>query len=203
MIQRMTSGSDTNDSNQAQPSGQTTPPGGANNQAEPSAAPQEETRTASEAHEVKPSEPPPAPASEAPQSRRGAAADFSQGLGLMFQAAKKVVGSINTDKLEALGVKAADRLDQEMRSINSERINELGKKAWEQLNPERIESIASEAGKELLNVVERVSEQVESVLKTKPEKPAEESPPQSAAQEAAPNANEEARPEQRESDKKP
>ncbi len=90
--------------------------------------------------------------------------DLTQGLGLMFRAAKKVVMGIDPQKIENMGREAAARATREVERLDKDRVSELGKKAAENLRPEKIEAFAEDAGRELVNVVERVADRMEQVL---------------------------------------
>lgn len=101
-------------------------------------------------------------ADAAPES--SAVDDLTQGLGLMFRAAKKAVMGIDPQKIETMGREAAARATREVERLDKDRVTELGKKAAENLRPEKIEAFAEDAGRELVNVVERVADRVEQVL---------------------------------------
>ena len=91
---------------------------------------------------------------------RSASRDLAEGLELMLRAARKAVKSVDPGRLEALGRRAVQNLE----NLDRKRVGELGRKAAKNLDPRRIEEIAEEAGRELLNVVERVAERVESAV---------------------------------------
>jgi hypothetical protein len=91
---------------------------------------------------------------------RSASRDLAEGLELMLRAARKAVKSVDPGKLEALGRRAVQNLE----NLDRKRVGEFGRKAAKNLDPRRIEEIAEEAGRELLNVVERVAERVESAV---------------------------------------
>ncbi len=98
---------------------------------------------------------------EAPgEGRRSASQDLADGLELMLRAARKAVKSVDPGKIESLGRRAVGHLE----NLDRKRVGEIGKKAARNLDPRRIEEIAEEAGRELLSVVERVAERVESVV---------------------------------------
>ena len=96
------------------------------------------------------------------EDRAGATAsrDLADGLELMMRAARKAVRDIDRSKLEELGRRARRNLD----SLDRKRVEELGRKAARRLDPRRIEEVAEEAGRELLGVVERVTERVEGMV---------------------------------------
>jgi hypothetical protein len=102
---------------------------------------------------------PQAPAG-AGEGRRSASQDLADGLELMLRAARKAVRSVDPSKIESLGRRAVGHLE----NLDRKRVGELGKKAARNLDPRRIEEIAEEAGRELLSVVERVAERVESAV---------------------------------------
>jgi hypothetical protein len=108
----------------------------------------------------------PQDAAQPGEAPRSASRDLAEGLELMLRAAKKAVKSVDPGRLEALGRRAVQNLE----NLDRKRVGELGRKAAKNLDPRRIEEIAEEAGRELLNVVERVAERVESaVAGTRPE----------------------------------
>jgi hypothetical protein len=92
---------------------------------------------------------------ESPASR-----DLAEGLDLMLRAARKAMSRVNPTKLEAAGRRAVERLE----NLDARKVSELGKKAAKNLDPRRIEEIAEEAGRELIHVIERVAERVESAV---------------------------------------
>lgn len=100
------------------------------------------------------------PEAPAGQGRRSASQDLAEGLELMLRAARKAVKSVDPGKIESLGRRAVGHLE----NLDRKRVGELGKKAARNLDPRRIEEIAEEAGRELLSVVERVAERVESAV---------------------------------------
>ncbi|MEZ4370662.1 MAG: hypothetical protein R3B07_07545 [Polyangiaceae bacterium] len=124
-------------------------------------------------------------ADAAPES--SAVDDLTQGLGLMFRAAKKAVMGIDPQKIETMGREAAARATREVERLDKDRVTELGKKAAENLRPEKIEAFAEDAGRELVNVVERVADRVEQVLGVRePGAKAQSNPPSAPpAEEAA------------------
>jgi hypothetical protein len=89
-----------------------------------------------------------------------ASQDLSEGLDLMLRAARKAMSRVNSSKLEAAGRRALDKLE----SLDAKKVGELGKKAAKNLDPRRIEEIAEEAGRELISVIERVADRVESAV---------------------------------------
>ncbi|MEB2313895.1 MAG: hypothetical protein OZ921_13720 [Sorangiineae bacterium] len=113
------------------------------------------------------------PASQ-PGEPRGAGEDLAQGLEFMLRAARKAAGRLEPGRLEALGRRAMQRLDD----LDARAVGELGRKAVKSLDPKRIEEIASEAGRELLSVVERVAGRVESAVTGAPPPPASAASPQ-------------------------
>jgi hypothetical protein len=100
---------------------------------------------------------------EAPGSatgQGGAAEDLAQGLELMLRAARKAVRNIEPSRLEALGRRAM----QSIETLDARKVGQIGRNAVKNLDPKRIEEIAEDAGRELLGVVERVAERVESAV---------------------------------------
>ncbi len=119
-------------------------------------------------HQAAESEPP----QEAPRSERSAAQDLADGLDLMLRAAKKAMRSMDPQNIENIGRRAYENLEQ----LNKKRVEELRTKAKQKLDPKRIEEIAEDAGKELLKVVERVAERVDSIV-SRAGGPASDRPP--------------------------
>jgi hypothetical protein len=107
-------------------------------------------------HETKNEEPRDAGARDA----TSASEDLSEGLDLMLRAARKAMSRVNSSKLEAAGRRAIEKLE----SLDAKKVGELGKKAAKNLDPRRIEEIAEEAGRELISVIERVADRVESAV---------------------------------------
>ena len=62
--------------------------------------------------------------------------------------------------IEELGRRAVRGIE----NLDRKKVGEIGRKAAKNLDPRRIEEIAEEAGRELLNVVERVADRVEQVV---------------------------------------
>jgi hypothetical protein len=97
---------------------------------------------------------------EESKGERGAAQDLAEGLDLMLRAARKAVRGIDPGRLEDLGRRARENLDR----LDRKKVEEMGRKAAEKLDPRRIEEIAEDAGRELMRVVERVADRVETVV---------------------------------------
>jgi hypothetical protein len=104
------------------------------------------------------------PTSEEPPPRRSAVDDLTAGLGLVLSAARKVVQGVEPKKIEELGRKTFSRLDRE-------KVEAMGRKAKERLDPRHIEELAEDAGRELVRVVERVAERMESILNAQGDAP--------------------------------
>ena len=112
------------------------------------------------------------PPHEGPGADRSAAQDLADGLDLMLRAAKKAMRSVDPQNIESIGRRAFDNLEL----LNKKRVEELRTKARQKLDPRRIEEIAEEAGKELLKVVERVAERVDSIVTRGGSPPSDRSP---------------------------
>jgi hypothetical protein len=108
-----------------------------------------------------------------------ASKDLADGLDLMLRAARKAVKEVDLGRIEDLGRKAKQNLER----LDRKAVEDLGRKAAQRLDPRRLEEIAEDAGRELLNVVERVAERVDTVVsgrgRSKPSAPGDvdESPP--------------------------
>jgi hypothetical protein len=114
---------------------------------------------------------------------RSAAQDLADGLDLMLRAAKKAARRVDPQNIEELGRRALGNLEV----LNKKRVDDLKNKAKRGLDPHRLEEIAEDAGKELLKVVERVAERVDSIVSkaTHPfsdDKPASKAPKTGAAE---------------------
>lgn len=107
--------------------------------------------------------------SDSPKPSRSAVDDLTAGLGLVLSAARKVVQGVEPKKVEELGRKAFSRIDRQS-------VEALGKKAKERLDPRHIEELAEDAGRELVRVVERVAERVESLIAASGEPPKAQEP---------------------------
>ncbi|MEZ4222415.1 MAG: hypothetical protein R3B13_15865 [Polyangiaceae bacterium] len=91
---------------------------------------------------------------------RGASQDLADGLELMLRAARKVVKKVDPTKIESAGRRAMESLE----SLDTKRVSEIGKKAAKNLDPKKIEEVAGDAGRELLNVIERVADRMEKIV---------------------------------------
>ena len=95
-----------------------------------------------------------------PRDAAGAVDDLTHGLDLIMRAARKAVRNIDPKHIEELGQRAKRSLEE----LDREKVRDLGRRAAQTLDPKKIEEIANEAGRELLNVVERVAERVDAVV---------------------------------------
>ncbi len=95
-----------------------------------------------------------------PGEARSASADLADGLELMLRAARKAMRGIDPGRIEELGRRAVSSVE----NLDRRKVGEIGRKAARNLDPRRIEEIAEEAGRELLGVVERVANRVESAV---------------------------------------
>jgi hypothetical protein len=93
-------------------------------------------------------------------AKSGASRDLAEGLELVLRAARKAVRQVESGRLEELGRRALGSLE----NLDKRKVGELGRKAAKNLDPRRIEEIAEDAGRELLNVVERVADRVEEIM---------------------------------------
>jgi general stress protein YciG len=91
---------------------------------------------------------------------RSATEDLAEGLELMLRAARKAMRGLDPSRVEELGKRAMRSIE----SLDAKRVQELGRKAAQHMDPKKIEEIAEDAGRELLGVVERVADRVESVV---------------------------------------
>jgi hypothetical protein len=119
---------------------------------------------------------------EEPES--SASRDLAEGLDLMLRAARKALSRVNPTRIEAAGRRAVERLE----SLDPKTVGELGKKAAKNLDPRRIEEIAEEAGRELIHVIERVADRVESAVAGAAPRDKKSAPPPRPEPEAPPPA---------------
>ena len=89
-----------------------------------------------------------------------AKSDLAAGLELMMRAAHKATSGLDRARLEQLGRRAV----QAAESLDRKTVENLGRRAARHLDPSKIEEIAQEAGRELMNVVERVTDRIEQVV---------------------------------------
>jgi hypothetical protein len=88
---------------------------------------------------------------------RSAADDLADGLDLLLRATRKAMHSVDP-RLEAMAQRALGRLQQ----FDSE-----ASTAWHErtgIDPKQVEKLASDAGREIATVVERLATRVESVF---------------------------------------
>jgi hypothetical protein len=103
---------------------------------------------------------PPGAEGDQPRDAAGAVEDLTHGLDLIMRAARKAVRNIDPRHIEELGQRAKRSLEE----LDRDKVRDLGRRAAQTLDPKKIEEIANEAGRELLNVVERVAERVDAVV---------------------------------------
>lgn len=139
----------------------------------------------------------PEAATHAEPRDRGAAQDLAEGLDLMLRAAKKAVKNLDPARLEELGRRAVKSVEQ----IDKRQVEEMGRMAKKHLDPRKVEEVAEEAGRELLAVVERVADRIDSLMggaRTRPESAGAEA--RRAGEGDAPRSSETARPSNAESE---
>src|SRR5512141_2892382 len=83
-----------------------------------------------------------------PRDAAGAVEDLAHGLDLIMRAARKAVRNIDPKHIEELGQRAKRSLEE----LDREKVRDLGRRAAQSLDPKKIEEIANDAGRELLNV---------------------------------------------------
>jgi len=96
----------------------------------------------------------------ASEDEPSASRDLADGLDLMIRAARRAMRGFDRGKLEDLGRRAV----QSVEDLDPGRVGELGRKAARKLDPRKIEEVAQEAGRELMNVIERVSDRIDSMV---------------------------------------
>jgi hypothetical protein len=104
--------------------------------------------------------PPPGAEGDQPRDAAGAVEDLTHGLDLIMRAARKAVRNIDPRHIEELGQRAKRSLEE----LDRDKVRDLGRRAAQTLDPKKIEEIANDAGRELLNVVERVAERVDAAV---------------------------------------
>ncbi len=103
---------------------------------------------------------------------RKIADDVTEGLGLLLRAARRALQKVDKETIDRvatrveetvgeIGKKAADAAGR----IDKDQLREAGRKAATVLDPRRVEDFAEEAGKEFMNVVQKVADRVESAVR--------------------------------------
>jgi hypothetical protein len=100
------------------------------------------------------------------QEERSAGQDLADGL---------AVKNVDSRRLEELGRRAMSSVE----NLDKKRVEELGRKAKERLDPRRIEEIAEDAGREIMKVIERIADRVETTVGSRRES---ERPPDADSQ---------------------
>jgi hypothetical protein len=96
----------------------------------------------------------------APEDEPSASRDLADGLDLMMRAARKALRGFDPGKLEDLGRRAVHSVEH----LDSKQVSEFGRKAARNLDPRKIEEVAQDAGRELMNVIERVSDRIDGMV---------------------------------------
>lgn len=78
----------------------------------------------------------------------------------MLRAARKAVRKVDPTRIEQAGRRALESLE----SLDAKKVGAFGKKAAKNLDPRHIEEVAEDAGRELLSVVERIADRVETIV---------------------------------------
>jgi hypothetical protein len=94
------------------------------------------------------------------EEERTASRDLADGLDLMMRAARKAMRGFDPAKLEDLGRRAVRSVE----SLDAKQVSEFGRKAARNLDPRKIEEVAQDAGRELMNVIERVSDRIDGLV---------------------------------------
>jgi hypothetical protein len=95
-----------------------------------------------------------------PENEPSASSDLADGLDLMLRAARKAMRGFDRAKLEDIGRRAVASVEH----LDAKRVSELGRQAARNLDPRKIEEVAQDAGRELLNVIERVSDRIDGIV---------------------------------------
>ncbi|HVJ20483.1 MAG TPA: hypothetical protein VM686_33950 [Polyangiaceae bacterium] len=88
-----------------------------------------------------------------------AADDLADGLDLMLRAARKAMRTLDP-RIEETARRALERLEQ----FDASALSEMGKKAAAKVDPQRLEQVAEEAGREIAGAVERVAQRIEEAI---------------------------------------
>jgi len=88
-----------------------------------------------------------------------AADDLADGLDLMLRAARKAMRTLDP-RIEETARRALERLEQ----FDASALSEMGKKAAVKVDPQRLEQVAEEAGREIAAAVERVAQRIEEAI---------------------------------------
>lgn len=108
-------------------------------------------------------EPPKSPPSEAPPpdaEPSSASKDLAEGLNLMLNAARKAIKKVDRQRLEDAGRRAMKNLE----TIDAKKVGAIGIKAARNLDPRKVEEVAEEAGRELISVVERITDRLDHIV---------------------------------------
>ncbi len=95
-----------------------------------------------------------------PDAESSASRDLADGLDLMMRAARKAMRGFDRTQLESLGRRAVRSVE----NLDPKQVSDLGRKAARHLDPRKIEEVAQDAGRELMNVIERVSDRIDGLV---------------------------------------
>jgi septum formation inhibitor MinC len=101
---------------------------------------------------------PKAPEDPAPRES-SAADDLADGLDLMLRAAKKAVRSLDP-RIEETARRAREKLSEFDPSV----LGKMGRRAASKVDPQKIEQVAEDAGREIAGAVERVAQRIEDAI---------------------------------------
>jgi len=88
-----------------------------------------------------------------------AAEDLADGLDLMLRAARKAVRALDP-RIEEMAERALERLEE----FDASALSEIGRRAASKVDPQKLEQVAEEAGREIVGALERVARRVEEVI---------------------------------------
>jgi len=106
-------------------------------------------------HEQSSGSPPPSGAGR----ESSAAEDLADGLDLMLRAARKAMRTLDP-RIEDTARRALERLEE----FDASALSEMGRRAASKVDPQRLEKVAEEAGREILGAVERVAQRIEDAI---------------------------------------
>lgn len=100
---------------------------------------------------------------DAGPDEQSASRDLADGLDLMLRAARKAMRGFDSRPLEELGRRAVATVE----TLDAAKVSELGRQAVKNLDPRKIEEVAQDAGRELMNVIERVTDRIDGLVSSR------------------------------------
>jgi hypothetical protein len=88
-----------------------------------------------------------------------AAEDLADGLDLMLRAARKALKTVDP-RIEQAAERAFERLEQ----FDASALSEMGRRAAAKMDPQKLEQVAADAGREIATAVERMAQRIEEAI---------------------------------------